>query len=129
VTSNFTDITIRKYINYLEQELCIDKHHNSESSKFLIGLSCFQGPISFFLKKVMANFDFKSPFNMLDTPFIGSTAPGLRSPQLSEYLMNNGATSNLLNPLFCPRDRLVSLLYFAELKQSKLVIMTDPQGV
>ena len=65
--SNFTDITIRKYINYLEKNFVIDKNSNSLSPKYLIAFSCFQGPVSFFIKKVMANFDFKTPFNILDT--------------------------------------------------------------
>ena len=77
----------------------------------------------------MANFDFKSPFNMLDTPYMSSASvPNSRGMQLSEYLINNGGASNLFSPLFCPSNRLNSLFYFAELKKSKLIMMTDPQG-
>jgi hypothetical protein len=70
VPSNFTDATIRKYINSLETSFLIDKKQNANCPKCFIAFSCFQGPVSFFMKKVMANFDFKSPFNMLDTPCI-----------------------------------------------------------
>jgi hypothetical protein len=67
-SSNFTDATIKEYIKYLEAEYLIDKQKNSETSMYFIAFSSFQGPVSFFLKKVMANFDFKSPFNMIDAP-------------------------------------------------------------
>lgn len=66
--SSFTDIAIKKYINYHEEEFLIDKKSNSESPRYFIAFSCFQGPVSLLLKKVMPNFDFKTPFNMLDNP-------------------------------------------------------------
>ena len=39
--SNFTDITIKKYINYHEEEFLIDKKSNQESPRYFIAFSCF----------------------------------------------------------------------------------------
>jgi len=39
--SNFTDITIRKYIGYMEKCFVLDKKQNSLSPKYLIAFSCF----------------------------------------------------------------------------------------
>jgi len=57
---------MKKYINRHEEQFLIDKHANSNSPKYFIAFSCFMGPVSFLLKKVFPNFDFKTPFNMLD---------------------------------------------------------------
>jgi len=110
VTSNFTDITIRKYINYIEKEFLISRSKNQTKPKNFIGFSCYQGPVNFFLKKVMANFSFQSPFNMLDVPVMaqssfqnnfsqmGGVGKMQQSSMLSEYLVSNGAAQNFYSP-------------------------------
>jgi len=112
--SNFTDITLRKYIGFMEKNFLIDKQQNSSSPKYLVAFSCFQGPVSYFIKKVMANFDFKSPFTILD---VQGT-----EPFQTEFLQSNGSSKNVFCPLFHPQVRLQKLIKQAELKKSKLII-------
>jgi hypothetical protein len=126
--NNFTDLTIRKYINFLEKHFLIKK--NPGDTKYLIAFACFQGPVSFFIKKVMANFDFKTPFNVVDTPMNSQTIYSNSFADLggSEFVMSNGASKNIYCTKFCPRDRLERLIKNAESKNSKLLIQTDPLG-
>lgn len=92
--SNFTDITLHKYINYLEANFLL-KRDNQIDTRYLIAFACFQGPVSFFIKKVMANFDFKTPFNVVETPlnsYLNANASsGLGEAGCSEFIMSNGA--------------------------------------
>jgi hypothetical protein len=68
----------------------------------------------------MANFDFKSPFTIVD---VSGT-----EPVQTEFLASNGATNNVFCPLYFPKERLNKLIKQAELKNSKLIIQTDPLG-
>ena len=117
--TGFTDMTIKKYIIFQESGFLADKSKNGQMGKYLITFSCFQGPVFFFLKKVMANFDFKSPFNMVDAGQSGVE---------NEYVNSNGAQQNVLNPLYCPQSRLEMLKKQAQIKNSKLIFQSDPLG-
>ncbi len=108
---NFTDVTLKSYIQDVEEKYLINQRKLNKSCHPMI-VSSLQGAASDYMKKMFANFGFPSLF-----------VPELQqaiSPDFETTLIPSLLLGGNLTFKYCRQT--------ADLKKSKLMICTDPIG-